>query len=328
MKILVTGGAGFIGSHIVDALRSAGHEAAVLDDLSSGSRANLPPDVPLHVVDVVDTAAVAAVFAAEKPDAVCHQAAQMSVSRSVREPLFDARVNCLGLINVLDAAVHHRCGRFVFASSGGVLYGDVATPAPESVAADPVSPYGITKWVGERYLKFYAAEHGITAVALRYANVYGPRQNPHGEAGVVAIFTAGLLAGRAARINGDGRYVRDYVYGVDVARANLLALSAPETRLRPGTLTSLNIGTGIGTDVNALEADLRAAVGRVLGGRGQAAALPPPTYGPARPGDLRSSLVDATRAQTLLGWQPEVALADGLERTVAWFAAGRDRANG
>ena len=198
MKVLVTGGAGFIGSHIVDALLAGGHTVAVLDDLSSGSRDNLPPGVPLHVADIVDTAAVARVFAAERPDAVCHQAAQMSVSRSVREPLFDAQVNCLGLINVLDAAVAQGCRRVVFASSGGVLYGDVTVPAPESTPANPVSPYGITKWVGERYLAFYAAEHGLTAVALRYSNVYGPRQNPHGEAGVVAIFCKKLLAGSPA----------------------------------------------------------------------------------------------------------------------------------
>jgi UDP-glucose 4-epimerase len=159
MKILVTGGAGFIGSHIVDALLAAGHGVAVLDDLSSGSRDNLPPGVPLHVADIVDAAAVGRAVAAEKPDAICHQAAQMSVSRSVREPLFDAQVNCIGLINVLDAAVRQGCGRFVFASSGGVLYGDVTTPAPESTPANPVSPYGITKWVGELYLKFYAEEH-------------------------------------------------------------------------------------------------------------------------------------------------------------------------
>ncbi len=326
MKVLVTGGAGFIGSHVVDALRAAGHDAVVLDDLSSGTRENLPRDVPLHAVDIVDTEAVAAVFAAEKPDAVCHQAAQMSVSRSVREPLFDARVNCLGLINVLDAAVRQGCGRFVFASSGGVLYGDVTAPAGESAPADPVSPYGITKWVGERYLGFYAAEHGITAVALRYANVYGPRQNPHGEAGVVAIFTRGLLEGRAARINGDGRYVRDYVHGVDVARANLLALTAPADRLRPGTMTSLNIGTGLGTDVNDLESAVRAAIGRELARRGRPATLPPPTFGPPRPGDLRSSLVDARLAGELLGWRPGIRLAEGLEQTVAWFVTAEVRA--
>ena len=260
MKILVTGGAGFIGSHIVDSLLREGHAVAVIDDLSSGSRDNLPAGVPLHVVDIVDPAAVARAFAAEQPDAVCHQAAQMSVSRSVREPLFDAQVNCIGLINVLDSAVRTGCQRFVFASSGGVLYGDVTTPAPETTPANPVSPYGITKWVGERYLAFYAAEHGLSAVALRYSNVYGPRQNPHGEAGVVAIFCKKLLASEPATINGDGHYVRDYVYGPDVARANVLALAAAASRCGPGTLTSLNIGTGLGTDVVDLEALVRPAV--------------------------------------------------------------------
>jgi UDP-glucose 4-epimerase len=321
MKVLVTGGAGFIGSHICDALLAAGHGVAVIDDLSSGSRDNLPAGVPLHVVDVVDGPAVARVFAAERPDAVCHQAAQMSVSRSVREPLFDAQVNCIGLINVLDAAARTGCKRFVFASSGGVLYGDVTTPAPETTPADPVSPYGITKWVGERYLKFYAAEHGFAAVALRYSNVYGPRQNPHGEAGVVAIFCKRLLAGEAATINGDGRYVRDYVFGPDVARANLLALTATAAEVRPGTLTSLNIGTGVGTDVNELEAALRHVVADLIRRRGDPADLPAPVHGPARAGDLRSNLVDAARAAGVLGWRPTMALADGLARTAEWFAA-------
>jgi len=188
MKTLITGGAGFIGSHIADALLAAGHAVAVLDDLSSGSADNLPTGVPLHQVDIRDTAAVARVFATERPDAVCHQAAQMSVSRSVREPRFDAEVNCIGLINVLDAAVACGCKRVVFASSGGVLYGDVTEPAPETTPANPISPYGITKWVGEKYLEFYAREHGLAAVALRYSNVYGPRQNPHGEAASLRSF--------------------------------------------------------------------------------------------------------------------------------------------
>jgi len=320
MRILVTGGAGFIGSHIVDALVAAGHGVAVLDDLSSGSRDNLPDGVPLHVADIRDAAAVNRAFDAERPDAVCHQAAQMSVSRSVREPAFDAEVNCLGLLNVLDAAVRTGCRRFVFASSGGVLYGDVTAPAPETTPADPVSPYGITKWVGERYLRFYAAEHGLTAVALRYSNVYGPRQNPHGEAGVVAIFCKKYLAGQPATINGDGRYVRDYVYGTDVARANLLALTGDVSGVEAGTLTSLNIGTGVGTDVNELETHLRAALGRVLDARGRSAVLAPPVHGPARPGDLRSNLVDASLARRVLGWQPTLALPAGLEATAAWFA--------
>ena len=318
--ILVTGGAGFIGSHIVDALLAAGHSVAVLDDLSSGSRDNLPAGVPLHVADIVDATAVARIVAAERPDAICHQAAQMSVSRSVREPLFDAQVNCIGLINVLDAAAHNGCRRVVFASSGGVLYGDVTTPAPESTPANPVSPYGITKWVGERYLKFFAEEHGLATVALRYSNVYGPRQNPHGEAGVVAIFCKKLLAGEKATINGDGHYIRDYVYGPDVARANIIALTHDLPQVQPKTLTSLNIGTGIGTDVNDLEAMIRAAVRTVLQRRGSTAELPQPLHGPARPGDLRSNLVDAALAGRVLGWRPEVSLADGIAKTADWFA--------
>jgi UDP-glucose 4-epimerase len=320
MKILVTGGAGFIGSHIVDGLLAAGHRVAVLDDLSSGSRDNLPADVPLHAVDIVHTAAVRDVFDRERPDAVCHQAAQMSVSRSVREPLFDAQVNCIGLINVLDAAVGTGCKRFVFASSGGVLYGDVTTPAPESTPANPVSPYGITKWVGERYLGFYAEEHGLATVALRYSNVYGPRQNPHGEAGVVAIFCRKLLAGEAARINGDGRYVRDYVYGPDVAQANVVALTHDLPGVQPKTLTSLNIGTGIGTDVNQLETLIRRHIAGQPGKTAAAGSLPEPVHGPARPGDLRSNLVDATLAGRVLGWKPSVTLDEGLAHTARWFA--------
>jgi UDP-glucose 4-epimerase len=320
MKILVTGGAGFIGSHIVDAILAAGHSAAVLDDLSSGSRDNLPAGVPLHVADIADAEAVEQAFAAERPDAVCHQAAQMSVSRSVREPAFDARVNVMGLVNVLDAAVRHAARRIVFASSGGVLYGDVTAPAPEDTPANPVSPYGITKWVGERYLEFYAREHGLATVALRYSNVYGPRQNPHGEAGVVAIFCRRLLAGEAAKINGDGRYVRDYVYGPDVARANLVSLTADLPQVAPGTLTSLNIGTGLGTDVNELEAMIRGAMQELVATRGRPETLPLPEHGPARAGDLRSNLVDAARAAAVLGWRPAVGLADGLARTASWFA--------
>jgi UDP-glucose 4-epimerase len=319
MKTLVTGGAGFIGSHVVDALLSADHAVAVLDDLSSGSADNLPTGVPLHQVDIRDAAAVAKVFATERPDAVCHQAAQMSVSRSVREPRFDAEVNCIGLINVLDAAVASGCRRAVFASSGGVLYGDVTVPAPETTPANPISPYGITKWVGEKYLQFYAREHGLAAVALRYSNVYGPRQNPHGEAGVVAIFCKKLLAGEPARINGDGRYVRDYVYGPDVAAANLAALTLGDAAVPPGQLVSLNIGTGIGTDVNQLEELVRQKMAALLAAAGRPAALPPPEHGPARTGDLRSNLVAADRAANVLAWRPTTSLEAGLATTARWF---------
>ncbi|MFM8578595.1 MAG: NAD-dependent epimerase/dehydratase family protein [Planctomycetaceae bacterium] len=322
MKILVTGGAGFIGSHILDACLAGGHSVAVLDDLSTGSSDHVPDGVPLHMGSIIDASAVERAFELERPDAVCHQAAQMSVSRSVRDPVFDAEVNAIGLLRVLESSVRHGVRRFVFASSGGVLYGEAAAPATEESTPNPVSPYGITKWVGERYLSFYAATHGLEAVALRYSNVYGPRQNPHGEAGVVAIFARKLLAGEPATINGDGRYVRDYVFGPDVARANLLALTS--TAVASGTVLSLNVGTGIGTDVIDLESRLRADV---TASRAARSLRPPPApiHGPARPGDLTSNIVDASRAERVLGWRPTVWLPEGLRRSIEWFASARPR---
>lgn len=317
MRVLVTGGAGFIGSHIIDALLARGHECAALDDLSSGSPENLPSGVRLYETDVRDAAAVGRAFDEFRPDAVCHQAAQMSVSRSVREPVFDAEVNAIGLLNTLGAAQQRGIQRFVFASSGGVLYGDVTSPADEEHPADPISPYGITKWVGERYLQFYTREFGFVCTALRYANVYGPRQNPHGEAGVVAIFCRKLLAGEAPTINGDGKYIRDYVYGPDVAQANALAL---ERAGGPG-FAAYNIGTGVPTDVNQLAAMLRDHCQTLLRRHGSAVAVPAPLYGPARAGDLRSSLVSAAKAHRELGWQPTVTLNEGLRRTAEWFSA-------
>lgn len=312
MRVLITGGAGFIGSHIVDACLAAGQEPFVVDNLSSGSPKNLPSTVRLFQVDIRDQAGLQRAFSEARPEVVIHQAAQMSVSRSVREPAFDASVNVLGLLNVFDQAVRVKAQRIVFASSGGVLYGDVFTPAPEETPANPISPYGISKWVGERYLEFYAREFGLTGVALRYANVYGPRQNPHGEAGVVAIFCQRMLAGESVRINGDGKYDRDYVFGPDVARANKLALTANI----PGGFVALNIGTGMAVDVNTLEGNVRAAIQALPGDSNP----PPPEYGPARAGDLRSSLVDASRAKNVLGWSPTVTLQEGLQRTAQWFA--------
>lgn len=319
MKIIVTGGAGFIGSHIVDACLKSGHDVEIIDDLSSGSAENVPQDVPLHQVDIRDTLNIAPIFKTFQPDAVCHQAAQLSVSRSVREPLLDADINCLGLLSVLDAAVSTGCKQMVFASSGGVLYGDVSTPAPETAPANPISPYGITKWAGEKYLKFYAREHGLRSVALRYSNVYGPRQNPHGEAGVVAIFCNQFLDGHPARINGDGKYIRDYVYGPDVAEANLSALTLKKAHFREGEILSLNIGTGIGTDVNALEKNVRTQVEQLRANAGEKKSLPDPEYGPERVGDLRSNLLDPSRASNVLAWKPTHSLAEGLEATARWF---------
>jgi len=317
MRVLVTGGAGFIGSHIVELLLANGHEATALDDLSSGRRENVPASVGLEVGDVRDRAFVERVFASTKPEAVFHEAAQLSVSRSVREPVFDAEVNLVGMLNVLECSVKAGTKKVIFASSGGVLYGDVHDPAPETTPANPVSPYGIAKWASERYLQFFAAEHKLPSVALRYANVYGPRQDPHGEAGVVAIFAKKMLAGQQVTINGDGRYIRDYVFVRDVARANLLALETPLAQ----PFTAFNIGTATGTDVNELAATMRTLCGEVLQSAGRATAIPEPTHGPHRPGDLRSSLVSIDKANQFLGWQPNTPLGDGLRETVQWFAA-------
>ncbi|MFN0054068.1 MAG: NAD-dependent epimerase/dehydratase family protein [Planctomycetales bacterium] len=310
-RILVTGGAGFIGSHLVDLLLQEGHEVWTLDDLSTGSRANLPAGVPLLVADVCDRTRVHEVFGHVRPTAVCHLAAQMSVSCSVREPAADARTNILGWVQVLEACVAAGVRRVVFASSGGVLYGEVTRPALEDAPCAPVSPYGLSKWAGEKYLEYFAREHHLEAVALRYSNVYGPRQNPDGEAGVVAIFCQNMLAGRDCLIHGDGQAIRDYVYVADVARANLQALTRP----LPDRFQVLNIGTGTGTDVNQIEALLRDEFIH-LGGR----VAIPPRHGAPRSGDLRSNLVAIGKARAALGWTPQVELSAGLRQTMQWFA--------
>ena len=316
MRVLVTGGAGFIGSHIIDALVADGHECAALDDLSSGTPDNLPKGVRLFEVDIRDRQQVKQAFSEFRPDWVSHQAAQLSVSRSVANPTFDAEVNVIGLLNVLQAAVQQKVQRFVFASSGGVLYGDVTQPAPEETPPNPISPYGITKLTGEHYLRFFVNEHGLQAVALRYSNVYGPRQNPHGEAGVVAIFCEKMLQGQQARVNGDGKYDRDYVFGPDVALANKLALTAD---LKEG-FSAYNVGTAITTDVNELAAQVRTECQSWLKQHQPQISVPEPDHGAARPGDLRSNVVSYAKAQRELGWQPRMSIAEGLRETVAWFA--------
>jgi len=299
--VLLTGGAGFIGSHICDALLARGDEVIVIDDLSTGTRDNLPPDAEFAQLDIRSPEA-AALVQQRRPDAICHHAAQMSVSRSVREPVFDAQVNVMGALNLLEAG--RRSGaRFVFASTGGALYGDAELlPTPETAPAWPVSPYGVGKLAFEHSLHCYGAEHGVGYVALRYANVYGPRQNPHGEAGVVAIFCQALLGDRAPQINGDGLQTRDYVYVADVVRANLLALDS-EVR------GHFNVGTGRQTSVNQLF--------RLLSDRLEVSALE--HHGPPRGGEQRTSALDAKLIGEKLGWRPEVALEDGLQLTAEWF---------
>jgi len=306
-KILITGGAGFIGSTIGDLFVAAGWEVAVIDDLSSGKREQVPQKARFYPCDVRSAAAVEAVVK-EKPDVICHQAAQMDVRRSMAEPGFDASVNVLGLLNLLQGAVAAGSVKQVlFASSGGATYGDTPViPTPESHPQRPLSVYGASKAASELYLGVYQACYGIPFAALRYANVYGPRQDPHGEAGVVAIFCGRLLDGKPCTIYGDGGQTRDYVYVGDVARANLLAAERKVTG-------AFNVGTGVETDVNALYAGLARAAGS------SAAAV----HAEARLGEQRRSCVSPAAAGAALGWRPEVPLQEGLARTLAFFKARR-----
>jgi UDP-glucose 4-epimerase len=307
VRIVVSGGAGFIGSHVVDAYVAAGHDVAVLDDLSTGRRENLNPKARFHQVDLRDRDAVARAVASERPEVVNHHAAQLDVRRSVADPPFDAAVNLVGFLNLLEAAREHGLRRVILASSGGVVYGEsTRLPTREEDATEPISPYGVAKLASERYLHFYAHVYGIASVWLRYANVYGPRQNPHGEAGVIAIFSTLLLAGGAPVINGSGSQTRDYVYVGDVVRANLLALESDYAG-------PLNIGTGVETDVNRLFALLCDAAGHAPGER----------HGPAKAGEQLRSVLDPRRAGDELGWRAETPLAEGLRRTVAWFRERR-----
>jgi len=302
MKVLVTGGAGFIGSHICDRMSEAGHDLVILDDLSTGHVENLNPKARFYQMDV-GSPWLDELFRIEKPEAVVHQAAQASVRRSVEDPLFDARVNVLGTAGLLQASVRHGVRRFLFASTGGALYGDAdLTPTPEEYPTLPVSPYGASKLAGEVYLRTFQALHGLSYAALRYANVYGPRQDPHGEAGVVAIFARRLLAGAPTRVNGDGRQTRDFVFVKDVAEANALALESSE-------VGSFNVGTGKETDINTVFLILKRLTGSDQ----------PEQHGPPLAGEQKRSVVDAGKLREKLGWAPKTDLEGGLEATVRYF---------
>jgi len=308
VKVLVTGGAGFIGSHVADAFLDAGHEVWAVDDLSSGRRENLRPEVRLVVADIRSPEA-ARLVESGRFEVLCHLAAQMDVRRSVTDPRFDAEVNVGGFLNLLEAARTSGVRKVVFSSTGGAIYGEQDVfPAPESHPTRPVSPYGVSKASGELYLGYYRAQYALASVALRYANVYGPRQNPHGEAGVVAIFCERLLRGERCTINGAGQQTRDFVFGPDVARANLLAAERD-------VQGPINIGTGVETDVNRLYALLAKAAGTDR----------PPQHAPAKAGEQMRSSVDPSRAAQLLGWRPTVALEEGLQRTIGWFRARSPR---
>ncbi len=306
-RILITGGAGFIGSTVADLFLAAGWDVAVLDDLSSGKRENVPQGARFYPLDV-RSAAVREALAKERPHVICHHAAQIDVRRSMSDPRFDADVNVGGLLNLMQAAVEAGSVEHVLlASSGGATYGDTdVVPTPEGHPQRPVSHYGAAKAASELYLGVYKASHGIPFTALRYSNVYGPRQDPHGEAGVVAIFCGRLLEGRPCTVFGDGKQTRDYVFAGDVARANLLAAE----RRHDGPL---NVGTGIETDVVELYGHLARAAG----------ASGPPEHAPARMGEQKRSCIDPAEAARALGWRPEVSLADGLARTLEWFRGRR-----
>lgn len=301
-RILVTGGAGFIGSHVADAFLKHGHEVAVVDNLSTGRPEHVPAAAQFLPYDIKSPETFEFIRH-WRPQVLVHHAAQMSVRVSVDDPMMDARENILGSLHLFQAAVQAKTEKIIFASTGGAMYGDRApVPAREADRPQPECPYGIAKLAVEHYLHFYQREHGIIPVCLRYANVYGPRQNGLGEAGVVAIFIEKFLADEQPVINGDGLQTRDFVYVGDIVAANLMALDYARGGI-------FNIGTGRETDILTVYLELQRIIGSSRG----------PAHGPAKPGEQRRSALDSTRAQELLGWQPRVSLADGLAPTVTAF---------
>jgi UDP-glucose 4-epimerase len=308
-KILVTGGAGFIGSHIAEAYKARGHRVWVVDNLSTGKRSNVGEGIELVEMDICDAGLDDLFRDVGGFDLISHHAAQMDVRSSVEDPRNDARINIDGFLNVAECALKYETDRLVFVSSGGVVYGEPEhRPTPETAPKGPLSPYGVSKLTAENYLYYYANIYGLSYAALRYSNVYGPRQDPHGEAGVVAIFSNRIHAGDALTIYGDGEQTRDYVYVGDVVRANMLVSDAP---LEAPTLLdnrAYNVGTGIETSVNELARELMRAAGTTV----------PLKHAPARPGELMHSCLDNTRIRSI-GWAPQQALGDGLAATYTYI---------
>jgi UDP-glucose 4-epimerase len=302
MKVLVTGGAGFIGSHLVDRLVQEGHEVVIVDNLSTGKRRHLNRAARFCKLDI-QSWRLERVFRNERPNIVMHLAAQMDVRKSVEDPIFDAQVNVLGTLNVLQQAIKHGVRKVVFSSSGGAIYGEQEIyPVPESHVTRPLSPYGISKFCGEQYLSYYQRVSGLQIVSLRYANVYGPRQDPDGEAGVVAIFIQKLLNNEQAIVNGNGRQTRDFIYVDDVVEANL-AVMGQETQ---GTY---NVGTGEETSINDLLRILIAHTNSTC----------KEIHGPAKTGEQVRSVIDSNKLRQELSWEPRTELSEGLKRTVDYF---------
>lgn len=303
MKVMVTGGAGFIGSHIVDAMLAAGHDVCVVDDLSTGHRANVDARARIYEVDIRDEAALEAVFEQEKPEVISHQAAKANVRESMVRPVLYAEVNILGSLNLLEAARRHKVRKMIYASTGGAVYGELQyVPADEAHPINPLDPYGASKHQVEHYLYIYGRHYGLDYTVLRYPNVYGPRQDPEGEAGVIAIWAGRMLKGRPTIVYGSGEQERDFVYVGDIARANVLALDK-------GGGEIINLGSSIGTSINEVFGLLQRYTGYTQ----------EPTHGPAKQGEVFRSFITHEKAERLLGWLPTVSLSEGLERTVDYF---------
>ena len=321
MRILVTGGAGFIGSHVADRFVADGHTVTVVDDLSNGRRENVPAAAAFHALDIRSPEAAALVRDGGF-DAIAHLAAQMDVRKSVADPVFDAQVNIVGTLNLLEAvraSGRMASTRFVFASTGGAIYGDAVTPpAGEDVPKEPDSPYAIAKHSVEQYLSYYARIHGLLAVAMRFANVYGPRQDPHGEAGVVAIFCGRILADEPLTVFGDGNQTRDYVYVGDVAASVVRGAQFTPKKSAGMNARAFNIGTGVPTSVVDLASALMRAAGHAV----------PVTFAAPRPGEQMHSYLTIDKAAAELGWRPSVSLSQGLAETFAWFAQRASTSSG
>ncbi len=306
MRILVTGGAGFIGSHVADRYVALGHEVAVLDNLSTGQRANLNPKCRFYEMSLMDPRLEETVLQFA-PEVISHHAAQVNVRRSVEDPVFDAEMNVLGSIRLFQAAAKAHCGKLIYISSGGACYGDPERiPANEETPVRPLCPYGASKYAAEKYLELFGSLYGMRTTILRYANVYGPRQDPHGEAGVVAVFSQLLLAGRSPQIFGDGSKTRDYVFVQDIVEANALALAGGDGRI-------YNVGTGRQVTDDEVYRTIRDAL----------AAKAEAVHTDFRKGEVRHIALDASRLRRELGWKPMVSFEEGMAKTAAWYRERR-----
>lgn len=302
MKIVVTGGAGFIGSHVVDAYCEAGHEVVVIDNLSTGREEFVNPKASLIQADITDKDRIQEILFEIKPEVINHHAAHIQVGNSVKNPQFDAENNIIGLLNIMEVAKEIGVKKVVMASTGGAMYGNKQTPFSEEMKEEPVSPYGVSKRSGELYLNYYHEQYGIPYVVLRYANVYGPRQNPHGESGVIAIFSEMIAQGKSPVVNGDGSHTRDYVFVMDVVKANLAALNT-------SFVGPVNIGTS--REISTLDV-FRSVVAEFH-------ANIPEEHGPERPGEQVTSALSFKRATEVLGWEPSVSFEEGVKQVVAWY---------